>query len=152
MKSTQDDCLICQRIRLIKNKKNPFFIKEYKTGYAVLGDSQYHKGYCVFLCKIHKTELHKLDKNFKLKFLEEMSLFAEAVYQTYKPDKLNYELLGNEVQHLHWHIFPRYKNEKNFHKPVWLVSPKTRNAKKYIPDSVDIKNNIVRIKKSLKSR
>lgn len=70
------NCLICQRIKLIKQGKNPYFIKELKTGYAVLGDSQFFKGYCLFLCKLHKKELHELDKTFKLKFLEEMSLVA----------------------------------------------------------------------------
>ena len=74
----------------------------------MLGDIQRFKGYTLFLCKEHATELHFLSKDFRSIFLEEMSLVAEAVYNAFHPDKINYELLGvgNGV-HMHWHIFPR---------------------------------------------
>lgn len=71
-------CLICERIQMIKEHKNPYFVKELETGYVVLGDHQHFKGYTLFLCKEHKTELFQLDKDVKIKFLEEMSLVAEA--------------------------------------------------------------------------
>lgn len=67
-------CLICERIQMIKEYKNPYFVKELETGYVVLGDHQHFKGYTLFLCKEHKTELFQLDKDVKIKFLEEMSL------------------------------------------------------------------------------
>ncbi|MDS2836880.1 HIT family protein, partial [Streptococcus pneumoniae] len=38
-------CLICQRIELIKAGQNPYFVKELETGYVVIGDYQYFKGY-----------------------------------------------------------------------------------------------------------
>lgn len=133
---------------MIKRKKNPYFIKEFSTGYAVLGDYQYYNGYCLFLCKIHKTELHQLDQKFKLKFLDEMSQLAEAVYKIFKPDKLNYELLGNQDKHLHWHIFPRYKRKKNFNQPIWLVDKNVRQAKKYILNKKEIDEVISKIRKN----
>ncbi len=136
---------------MIKKGKNPYFIKEFSTGYAVLGDYQYFKGYCLFLGKLHKTELHQLEQKFKLKFLDEMSQLAKAVYKTFKPDKLNYELLGNRDKHLHWHIFPRYKKEKNFNKPLWLTSKKVRQAKKYILDEREVNKVILKIRKNLES-
>ena len=67
------NCKVCERIEMIKNGKNPFFVRELKTGYVVLGDIQRFKGYTLFLCKEHATELHFLDKDFKRIFLEEMS-------------------------------------------------------------------------------
>lgn len=44
-------CLICERIQMIKEHKNPYFVKELETGYVVLGDYQHFKGYTLFLCK-----------------------------------------------------------------------------------------------------
>lgn len=116
----QNDCLICKRINLIKQKNNPFFVAEMKTGFVVLGDNQYYRGYTIFLCKIHANELHELNQGFKKDFLNEMSIVAEAVYRAFKPKKLNYELLGNKDSHLHWHIFPRYLNDDNSTMPVWV--------------------------------
>ena len=117
-------CLICDRIQLIKENANPWFVKELKTGYVVLGDNQHFRGYTLFLCKEHKVELFDLDHKTKMKFLEEMSLVAEAVSNAIGPEKMNYELLGNGDSHLHWHLFPRiagdiedYGNQGK--GPVW---------------------------------
>lgn len=46
-------CLICERIEMIKNNENKFFVKELKTGYVVLGDNQHFKGYTLFLYKMN---------------------------------------------------------------------------------------------------
>ena len=64
-------CLICDRIEMIKNNTNPWFVKELETGYVVVGDNQHFKGYSLFLCKEHKTELFQLDHSVKMRFLEE---------------------------------------------------------------------------------
>lgn len=102
------DCLVCERIELIRQGENPYFVRELETGYVVIGDHQRFYGYTLFLCKQHATELHFLKKDFRAKFLEEMSLVAEAVYGAFEPDKLNYELLGaGRGLHMHWHFFPR---------------------------------------------
>ncbi len=31
------DCAVCRRIQMIKEGKNPYFVKELETGYVVLG-------------------------------------------------------------------------------------------------------------------
>ena len=103
-----DNCLICERIAQIKNGTNPYFVRETKTGYVVIGDQQRIRGYTVFLCKQHATELHELEPAFRDEFLHEMALVAEAVYHAFQPDKLNYSLLGaGKGLHMHWHIHPR---------------------------------------------
>ena len=100
-------CLICDRIELIRKGKNPWFVKELKTGYVVIGDHQHFKGYTLFLCKDHKTELFELEQEVKTKFLEEMATVAEAVSRAFGAEKMNVEMLGNGDTHLHWHLFPR---------------------------------------------
>lgn len=131
-------CLICDRIEKIKMGTNPYFIKEFTTGYAVLGDYQLFKGYTLFLSKIHASELHELNESFRITFLREMSIVAEAVFKAFKPKKLNYELLGNTDPHLHWHIFPRYDDDAAPHKPVW-------NVEKNIRYNDDIKPSLKKI-------
>lgn len=36
-------CLICDRIEMIKNGTNPYFVKELETGYVVIGDNQHFR-------------------------------------------------------------------------------------------------------------
>lgn len=117
-------CLICDRIQMIKDGTNPYFVKELETGYVVIGDHQHFKGYSIFLCKEHKTELFQLEANTKRKYLEEMTTVAEAVAKAFGAEKMNYELLGNGDTHLHWHLFPRISGDienygNNGKGPVW---------------------------------
>lgn len=44
-------CLICDRIEMIKQGTNKYFVAELETGYVVLGDNQHFLGYTLFLCK-----------------------------------------------------------------------------------------------------
>lgn len=134
----EKNCAVCKRINKIINNSNPYFVVELETGYVVLGDFQFYRGYTIFICKKHKKELHELEIDFRLKFLEEMSMVAEAVYLAFKPHKLNYELLGNLHTHMHWHIFPRYKNDAKAHLPIWCIDEKIRCDKKYIPSEKEL--------------
>ena len=138
-------CLICKKIEQIKTKKNPYFVKELKTGFVVLEDYQYYKGYVLFLSKIHARELHELDGKFLDNFLKEMSFVAKTVSKTFKPQKLNYELLGNSMPHLHWHIIPRYRNDLNIKQPIWTLDKHIRRSKK-------LKENNLKNLKKIKSR
>ena len=116
--------MVCERIAWIKEGRNPYFVKELKTGYVVIGDHQRIKGYSLFLCKEHATELHFLEPAFRDEFLHEMAIVAEAVYNAFQPDKLNYELLGKDsAVHMHWHIFPRRKGDTPTGGPVFALGP-----------------------------
>ncbi len=117
-------CLICDRIDMIKKGTNPCFVKELETGYVVIGDHQHFRGYTLFLCKQHETELFCLDKAFAARFASEMITVAEAVKKAFGAEKMNYECLGNGDTHLHWHLFPRIPGDienygNNGRGPVW---------------------------------
>ena len=133
------DCDVCERIAKTVRGENPYFVRELETGYVVLGDYQRFKGYTLFLCREHATELHFLESGFRTKFLAEMALTAEAVYRAFAPDKLNYELLGaGRGVHMHWHIFPRRKGDTPVPGPVWKLAREEMYHEKYIPDRQEL--------------
>lgn len=146
-----ETCLICDRIQQILNGTNKYFVTELETGYVVIGDNQFYKGYTLFLCKEHKTELHELDKKFRLKFLEEMSIVAEAVHQAFKPRKLNYELLGNTDSHVHWHIIPRYNNDPEPKRTIWTLDKSIRCADNTKPGSDELEELKNRLSEAIKN-
>ena len=138
-------CLICDRIAMIKNGTNPYFVKELETGYVVIGDNQHFYGYTLFLYKHHegKTELFHLEAAERAKFLEEMSLVAEAVSKAFGAEKINYELLGMGDAHLHWHIFPRKSGDiENFGNkgkgPVWWYPMEKMYSDDNRPDCTEL--------------
>ena len=137
-------CLICDRIQMIKENTNPWFVKELETGYVVIGDNQHFKGYTLFICKEHKTELFQLDYTTKMKFLEEMSVVAEAVAKAFGAEKMNYELLGNGDTHLHWHLFPRVSGDLGNYGnkgqgPVWWYPMEKMYSSDNRPSDTELK-------------
>lgn len=147
-------CLICERIELIKQGKNPHFVKELETGYLVIGDGQYFKGYTLFLAKEHVTELHQMEYETKIKFLEEMSIVQEAVAKAFQAEKMNIELLGNGDAHVHWHLFPRKAGDMqgyghNGRGPVWWVPWEEMSSEEYQPKENDLLQLVNRLKEYL---
>ncbi|WP_261064042.1 HIT family protein [Streptococcus mitis] len=147
-------CLICQRIELIKVGKNPYFMRELETGYLVIGNHQYFAGYSLFLAKEHVSELHHLEKETRIRFLEEMSLVQEAVAKAFATEKMNIELLGNGDAHLHWHLFPRRTGDMkgyglNGRGPVWWVPWEEMIAEEYQVKGSKLENLIATLSKTL---
>lgn len=147
-------CLICDRIELIKQGKNPHFVKELETGYVVIGDGQYFKGYTLFLAKEHVTELHQMEYETKIKFLEEMSIVQEAVAKAFQAEKMNIELLGNGDAHVHWHLFPRKAGDMhgyghNGRGPVWWVPWEEMSSEEYQPKESDLLQLVNHLKEYL---
>ena len=138
-------CLICDRIHMIQEGTNPYFVKELQTGYVVMGDHQHFKGYTLFLCKEHRTELFHLDAATRQKFLNEMALVAEAVSAAFGAEKMNYELLGNGDTHLHWHLFPRKEGDLEGYGnqgrgPVWWYPKEKMYADQARPSVAELAN------------
>ncbi len=134
------NCMICERIEMIKSSSNPYFVYELETGYVVIGDHQHFYGYTLFLCKEHVTELHYLPKEVRQKHLEEMSLVYEAVFHAFKPEKLNCELLGNGEAHMHWHFFPRNSGDTPEKGPVWWLPKEEMYSDAKRPSMIDLVN------------
>jgi len=54
-----------------------------------------------------------------MEFWENLALLGQAVFNTLKPRKLNYEILGNTVPHVHCHLVPRYSWDPLPKRPIW---------------------------------
>ena len=42
-----------------------------------------------------------------------------AVREAMQPHKMNLASLGNMTPHVHWHVIPRYRDDRHFPHPVW---------------------------------
>ncbi len=114
-------CPFCTRLATLKTQPASEVVWEFPHSIAFLGGAQFYTGYCLLVSRHHATELSQLNDMVRLAFLDEMCLLARAIELAYHPLKLNYELLGNQVPHLHWHVIPRYEHDPERLKPVWLA-------------------------------
>jgi diadenosine tetraphosphate (Ap4A) HIT family hydrolase len=89
------------------------------TAVAVLGSDQHYAGYTLIIARRHATELYHLPDAESTAYFQDMLRVARAIDRAFSPRKMNYELLGNTVAHLHWHLFPRYADDPNPTRPTW---------------------------------
>jgi diadenosine tetraphosphate (Ap4A) HIT family hydrolase len=64
----------------------------------------------------HVAEPTELTEEEAATYWPELRLVGKAIETTMQPLKMNYNLLGNSVPHLHTHIVPRYADDP---KPSW---------------------------------
>ena len=91
------------------------------TSIAYVFDDQFFRGWTVLVLKRHATELFQLSADERGRLIEEVSAVAEALMEAFHPVKINYELLGNQLSHIHWHVIPRLGGEPSLRDPVWTV-------------------------------
>jgi len=108
-------CVMCHRWETDADLR----IVAFEHSYLILNRDQFFPGYCLLFAKQHVTELFHLDKVVRQGMLEEVTRTAAALAQLLKPDKINYELLGNMVPHIHWHLVPRFSNDPLWPRPIW---------------------------------
>lgn len=114
-------CVYCEQLVRVHQLRADELIAEFDHSYALLGLYQYFEGYCILVSKVHARELHELPDDFRHGYLEELNRLSCAITAAFQPRKLNCELLGNQVPHPHWHIFPRYDGDPDRLKPAWLA-------------------------------
>jgi diadenosine tetraphosphate (Ap4A) HIT family hydrolase len=98
------------------------FLEDLGLSKAYLHDDQFFPGWTVLVFHRHVTELFQLAPPERVKLIEEVSRVAGALSEIYHAKKINYELLGNQLPHIHWHVIPRLPDDPAPLEPVWRVS------------------------------
>lgn len=107
----QENCPLCQKVNLCRENNFPWLIQEFTDAYWILGDHQFYPGYSQIILKEHARELHELSSKVQKELFENVMQAGRAVAHAFNPLKMNYASYGNIVEHIHWHIIPRYEND-----------------------------------------
>lgn len=105
-------------------------IARMRSGFAVMGDWQYLKGYSVLLAYPLVGQLNDLDHAHRLNFLEDMARLGDAVHRATNCCRVNYSIYGNLDPFLHAHVWPRYSDEPEEFQtiPPFLIPEEVRQA------------------------
>ncbi len=101
--------------------KQDHFIADLGLSKVYLHDDQFFPGWTVVVFQRHATELFHLAPTERFQLIEEVTRVAHALTETYAAKKINYELLGNQLPHIHWHVIPRLADDPAPLEPVWRV-------------------------------
>ena len=87
-------------------------IARMSSGFAVLGDYQYLRGYSLLLGYPEVSQLNDLEPAGQVQFLTDMARLGQAVKEATGCMRVNYGIYGNLDAFLHAHIWPRYEDER----------------------------------------
>jgi len=118
------DCPLCRKIA---SPPAVEIVWEFPHSIAFLGPWQHYQGYCVVVCRTHASEIHHLPEDIRRAFFDEMCVVSQAIETAFRPRKINVESLGNQVQHPHWHLFPRAADDPETLKAAWLALDRAEN-------------------------
>lgn len=113
---------IHRRIEALQRGDDPTLVCRMKSGWLVMGESQFLRGYCLLLPDPVVPHLNALHGAARTQFLADMGRAGDALLELTGALRINYEMLGNLEPALHAHLFPRYADERAElrTKPVWF--------------------------------
>ena len=75
-------------------------------------------GYVCLVSRTHVREPFELAESQRTAFWRDVDRVAKAIDAGFRPAKLNYEIHGNTIEHLHVHLFPRYAGDPFEGRPI----------------------------------
>ena len=106
------DCLMCAEgrpdevhgnVRIATGRVSDAFLVRNDVG---------QRGYCVVIWRgRHVSDPTELSKDEASAYFDEVLRVGRAIEAHYQPIKMNFEMLGNSLPHLHTHVVPRYLND-----------------------------------------
>jgi diadenosine tetraphosphate (Ap4A) HIT family hydrolase len=91
---------------------------ELPASWVLIPDEAVLRGYVVVVSKKHVIEPFELEADERAQFWEDSMRAAAAVASVVRPVKVNYEIHGNTIPHLHLHIFPRFRGDPFERSPI----------------------------------
>jgi diadenosine tetraphosphate (Ap4A) HIT family hydrolase len=89
-------------------------------------DEPDYPGFVRVILKRHAREMGDLSREERDALMEVVFEVEAAVRETMQPDKMNLASLGNMTPHVHWHVVPRFRDDRHFPNPIWAAPQRER--------------------------
>jgi len=109
------DCPFCDKDNIDKHK-----IFETKTEYVLYNIRKSNKGRCLVIPKRHVSSIRDLTDKEAESLFKTVKYVSKRLNKYLKPQGFNYgfnegKIAGQEVDHFHFHILPRFQNDNRYH-------------------------------------
>lgn len=86
---------------------------------VVLIDDADYPGFCRVILNRHVAEMSDLPAAERAALMEVVFAVEAVLRELVRPDKVNLASFGNMVPHVHWHVIPRWRDDRHFPQPTW---------------------------------
>ena len=121
---------IHRRVAALREGRDPTFLARLRSGWAVLGEQQFLRGYCLLLPDPVVPHLNALAGEARAAVLADAAALGDAVLAATGAIRINYAIFGNVEPALHVHVVPRYADEPEALRTVhpwgydWAAAPR----------------------------
>ena len=139
MKSDPKECLYCQNNDTLHN----LMIEVAKLSVSrmfIFKEQTYH-GRCLVAYDKHVDDLNLLSDEERNAFMSDVAKVTRAMQKVFNPDKINYGAYSDTLEHLHFHLIPKYVGGPDF-GGVFQMNPKQvyLTDEEYAKMAEDLKN------------
>lgn len=102
---------IHRRVQRLRANEDPGFIARLPSGWAVMGEQQFLRGYALLLPDPVVGHFNELAAADRLQVMNDAAALGDALMAVTGALRINYAMFGNQEPALHVHVVPRYADE-----------------------------------------
>ena len=121
MKSDPKECLYCQNNDTLHSLM--IEVAQLSVSRVFIFKEQTYKGRCLVAYKDHVDCLNLLSGEDRNAFMADVAKVTRAMQKVFNPAKINYGAYSDTLEHLHFHLIPKYVGGPDF-GGVFRMNPK----------------------------
>ena len=107
MKSDPKSCLYCQNNETLHSLM--IEVAQLSVSRMFIFREQTYRGRCLVAYKDHVDDLNLLSDADRNAFMSDVTKVTRAMQAVFHPDKINYGAYSDTLEHLHFHLIPKYE-------------------------------------------
>lgn len=122
MESNPQECLYCQNNATLRDLM--IEVCHLRVSRVFLFKEQTYRGRLLVAYDGHVDDLASLDEDKATRFMLDVRQAVKAIHKLFNPHKVNVGAYGDTLQHLHFHLVPKYEGGPDF-GGVFRMNPKS---------------------------
>jgi len=112
MQSDPKQCLYCTNNQTLHDLM--IEICPLSVSRAFLFKEQTYRGRCLVAYNGHVNDLNELSDDERNAFMSDVARVTRAMQKAFNPEKINYGAYADTLEHLHFHLAPKYVGGPDF--------------------------------------
>ncbi len=141
--TSEQSCPVCNQ-RPDERPSSEREISKLRVSRLIADRNTCMKGHCCMVANPHAVEIHDLTDADATAFIRDIQQTSRALQSVTGAIKINYEIHGNTIPHLHMHFWPRQIDDRFEDAPIdWRTKSQTTYSNGEFEAFVDAMQNAI---------